>query len=668
MLRRRFWRVVGTICAGAALIGNTLQLTPGPLSAAEAPAPRAAAGRAGAVATCGYRLTLPVVAATSPGFPGSPLARSASADAQPCVLVALQADHPSGQLAGTTVVWTAVASGSPKLEYRFSVRSGDGPPAMVRDYDPSNRFAWTPTDEGRYVVQVTAREPPPSAAPVATLASFAFEVTSPAAAGEPVISPTANPLVALYSLPPCGTGSVRVWFNAGGDPRAGLSTPGAPCAPDRGTNLHLVGMLPSTTYAVQAEVTAGGSTILGPVGSFTTGALPGEVPFPTVTTPVALAAGASLAERFVYHIGLPAAGHRGVHFATDLAGRVVWYEPDPEPGYTTSLSQPLPGGNTLVYVTGPSPKIRLLDPAGNVLRETSDAAINEQLATMASTPGHTVQQYHFLHHELRLLPNGHVVALSAVDRVFPPGTQGSTSGAPVDVMTDQIVDLDQNWQVDWVWNAFDHFDVNQRAVLNETAKEPWGTVNDWTHSNAVVYSAKDHALLLSVRHLDRIVKIAYDDGVGDGHVVWQLGNGLDFALTNPPAGDVFPWFSHQHGIATTDDGRLVTFDDGNTRCALVGPGCHSRGQAYRLDEAERRATLVVDADVGNTSPALGWAQVLQNGDYFFTSGLQSNNPQFGQGQEFDPTGTTQLYAIQDLPSLLYRAYRMPSLYSGCCGQ
>src|SRR5207248_2896455 len=116
--------------------------------------------------------------------------------------------------------------------------------------------SWTPIDEGTYVVVVTAREPPPSTAATASLASLSFRVTSPAVSG-PVVASTVHPLVALYSEPPCGVATVRVWFSAGPDPRAGQVTPAAPCYADRGTNLYLVGLYASTTYAVQSELTNG---------------------------------------------------------------------------------------------------------------------------------------------------------------------------------------------------------------------------------------------------------------------------------------------------------------------------------------------------------------------------------------------------------------------------
>jgi arylsulfate sulfotransferase len=188
-----------------------------------------------------------------------------------------------------------------------------------------------------------------------------------------------------------------------------------------------------------------------------------------------------------------------------------------------------------------------------------------------------------------------------------------------------------------------------------------------------IASRADHDIMISQRHQDHIVKINYQDTTGDGTVVWTLGNNGDFTLTNPPSGDSFPWFSHQHGVEINSVDTLVTFDDGNTRCSNgVGgylPGCDSRGQVLSLNETNKTATLLADADMGNFSSALGWGQTLSNGDYFFTSGfvgLGTPN-QNGQAEEFNSAGTVQTFVQEDTPDLWYRAYRMPSMYAGCCG-
>ncbi len=98
-----------------------------------------------------------------------------------------------------------------------------------------------------------------------------------------------------------------------------------------------------------------------------------------------------------------------------------------------------------------------------------------------------------------------------------------------------------------------------------------------------------------------MIKIDYADGTGDGHVIWRLGQGGDFAVNSS---DPSPWFSHQHYPHYLDDSTLVLFDNGNTRQA-GDPNAHSRGQVWKLDEDAMTATLEFNVDLGNYSGELG---------------------------------------------------------------
>ena len=46
---------------------------------------------------------------------------------------------------------------------------------------------------------------------------------------------------------------------------------------------------------------------------------------------------------------------------------------------------------------------------------------------------------------------------------------------------------------------------------------------DWTHGNSHFLQTPDGHLLYSSRHQDWLIKIAYDNGEGDGHIIWKLG-------------------------------------------------------------------------------------------------------------------------------------------------
>jgi hypothetical protein len=247
------------------------------------------------------------------------------------------------------------------------------------------------------------------------------------------------------------------------------------------------------------------------------------------------------------------------------------------------------------------------------------------------------------------------------------GVQGSL---PVDVLGDMIVVLDENWQVAWVWNAFDHLDVRRRAVLNETCAQgepgcpPFflaDVVNDWTHTNAITYSPIDGNLLFSVRNQDWVVKADYRDGRGNGDVLWRLGLEGDFTLD---AGGPYPWLSHQHDPRFVDHDHLLIYDNGNTRCAVFPDMCYSRGQVYHIDQSNRVATLTVNFNLGAYAYALGSSQPLANGNYHFNTGTEPrrDGPGFiATSDEVSADGREFVYA-QLTEGRIYRSWRLTDLY------
>src|SRR5262249_14191547 len=94
---------------------------------------------------------------------------------------------------------------------------------------------------------------------------------------------------------------------------------------------------------------------------------------------------------------------------------------------------------------------------------------------------------------------------------------------------------------------------------------------------------------------------------------------------------------------------LVLFDNGNTRRSK-NPRAQSRGQLLVLDEQRRRATLKVNADLGNYALAVGSAQRLPNGNLAFTSGFAE------QTIEVLPGGAKTYVLRMHMPGLEYRSY------------
>ena len=84
-----------------------------------------------------------------------------------------------------------------------------------------------------------------------------------------------------------------------------------------------------------------------------------------------------------------------------------------------------------------------------------------------------------------------------------------------------VIVLDKNFQVAWVWDAFDWLDTSRLPTLGEGP-------GDWLHANSIAWSPEDGDLIVSLRAQDWVIKIDYANGTGDGHVVWTVGAGRRF--------------------------------------------------------------------------------------------------------------------------------------------
>jgi hypothetical protein len=354
-----------------------------------------------------------------------------------------------------------------------------------------------------------------------------------------------------------------------------------------------------------------------------------------------------------------------------MAGQVLWYYPTTHAN-GTYLTRPVNGGTFLIYVwdhTSDTTVVQEVDMQGDVVRETNAYAISQQLATMQ------LPTINWMSHEAERLPNGHTLVLGMTERIL---TNVQGPGA-VDVVGDMIIDLDQNFNVVWTWNTFDHLPNSRAPLLGEVCVSnvaPCGPLNlapqanDWTHCNSLAL-LPDGNLALSVRHQDWFVKINYQNGTGNGQILWTLGNlavqaGTPYFTLSGAGSDPWPWFSHQHDVEF-DGTNYELFDNGNTRVSPpplgVGSG-NSRGQAYSLNETTMVATRLLSADLGRYSGGFGSAQLLANGDYWFGLGYLSNNgAALDISQEVVTDNPLTLSYDISFPSSAYRSFRLSSFYS-----
>jgi hypothetical protein len=471
-----------------------------------------------------------------------------------------------------------------------------------------------------------------------------------------VVTATLNPLVALYSAPACERGAMHVLFRPSSLADAEWTpTSTLRCQPNQSLNFVIAGMLANTAYEMVHRGGGDGDRPVTPL-LFTTGAPPATLSIPAFTVRQAPGPEAEPGRPLIYHnlAARPAANAVNL-LASDLSGRLVWYY-DPLASGLVGIglpgSAPLPTGTVMLGGRDSHRPLGLnvmreIDLAGNPLRETNIDAVNAQLRARGQ------EIIYGFHHEFLRLPSGDIATLGWTQKTIDVG------GTPTRYAGDMLLVLDQDLQVVWTWDAFDHLDVNRAPLLGELCGPgpcPLIGAVDWLHENTISSSPADGHLLISVRHQDWVIKIDYANGTGDGHVIWRLGQGGDFAVI---ASDPSPWFSHQHYAHYQDDSTLLLFDNGNMRRA-TDPSAHSRGQVWRLDEEAMTATLVVNLDVGNYSGELGTAERMPNGNYVFNSGSQGQL--FGQSIEMLPDGT-KVY-VQEVAARDYRSFRMSSLYRG----
>lgn len=510
---------------------------------------------------------------------------------------------------------------------------------------------------------------------LSTPASFTIKVVSQANANlsasatiavfaTGAVSTTNNPQVAQYSFLTLPNTTVAIEF--GPDTNYGFETWAVPAPSGGGAVTILVaGMTASTTYHMRAAVASSGTPeFVDQDHTFATGSLPGDkIPALTATTTPGQTPNSGI--ELLDLVTLSPSGTRLNVVATDLAGNVIWYY---DPGsVATTIPQPvklLPDGNMLIDyaepgVDGTDSVLEEIDLAGNLLWQMTAADLNQALAaagynlTLIGT-----------HHDVAILPNGHLVVIASENQNFTnlTGYPGTTA-----VTGDVIIDLDTNRNPVWVWSEFDHLDVNRHPL-------PF-SFPDWTHTNAVIYSPSDGDLIISIRNQDWIMKLDYEDGKGSGAIVWTLGYQGDFTLVGGTDPD--DWFYAEHApyLATSASSgvfELGMFDNGNNRpisgipCgAEAYSPCFSTVPIFQLDETAKTATLMWRDKLSVFSFFGGYAQTLANGNVEFDECAATLTPTSADVYEVTQTASPQVvWHMQISNQYAYRAFRMPSLYPG----
>lgn len=462
------------------------------------------------------------------------------------------------------------------------------------------------------------------------------------------VSSSNHPQVALYTIAAPLGATVQVQF--GTSTNYGLTTWAQP-ASGTSTGVLVAGMRANTTYHMQAKLQlASGQQATDADHTFTTGDLPADL-IPNIAIPQAAAPGAAPGVELMDLFAQPQ--NQLVALATDLAGNVVWYY-KMNPGELPFPIKPLPNGHMLVVTYTATNEIREIDLAGNVIYRLSAPNLNAGLAAINAP-----FQAQTIHHDTLKLPNGHFVTLVNYTQTI----------AGTAVLGDAIVDWDPQAQMPaWTWSTFDHLSLTHA---------PYG-VADWTHANAIIYSPSDGNLILSMRNQNWVVKINYQDGAGDGSILWTLGLGGDFTLPSGQAPIEWNYGQHYPTVVSPNSAgifQLMFFDNGNGRFVDANndvcgtPGfipCYSSVPVLELNESAKTAQVLSEINLSpHYSICCGDALMLSNGNIEYDVAYDVNTPNQSFIQEVTPEQTPELlWQMNVTGQLMYRGFRIPSLYPG----
>lgn len=482
------------------------------------------------------------------------------------------------------------------------------------------------------------------------------------------VTPTANPQVALYTITPPFAGNVTISF--GTTAQYGLQTWSWPTPNGGGpVSIYVAGMLANTAYHLRASVAfSNGLSATDVDHTFTTGALP-----PNIQSKITATTSTGQVPQAGIEILNPIVGTPAI-VATDLSGNIIWtYNPSaPLGGAQWYAPKQLSNGDYIALASvasstvintpvpaGAANLVREFDLAGNTVKEITMTQLNTALA--AANYNLTLLAFH---HDVTVLPNGHWLVLA--NTIKSVTLNGASS--PTNVLGDVIVDLDTNLNPVWVWNEFDHLDVNRHPTA----------FPDWTHTNAVAYSKDDGNLLVSMRHQSWVVKVNYNNGAGNGDILWRLGQGGDFTLVGGT--DPTDWFYGQHAPSFTTSNTsgifgLTLMDNGNFRIFPAGVNCgtgsappclYSTVPVLQVNETAKTATLlshyIVPTNLYNFFG--GNAEMLPNGNIEADLCGVSGAPNSQISEVTNQNNAQTVWNMKLTSNYFYRGYRVPSLYPG----
>jgi len=310
----------------------------------------------------------------------------------------------------------------------------------------------------------------------------------------------------------------------------------------------------------------------------------------------------------------------GLILGLDSRGDVVWYYRSEQ---RVAGIDRLDNGN-IIFHTADFRTVEI-DMLGNIVRQFYP----EQRPWGPVENAIPIEDIQTLHHQPHQVISGNFLAFSSNERTienyYTSEFDADAPRATQQVNGDTVIEFDEQGNVVWSWNAFEHLDVF-RVGYDLTNPYWWvrgfpGNL-DWTHGNGISYDPDDDAVIIYLKHQDAALKIDR----ASKEIVWIFGEPTDWPerlqsklLTRK--GD-FPWPYHAHNPRLTDRGTLILYENGQWgarpftgREPLSPNEAFSRAAEYRIDE---QAMTVKEIWTSHTqrsedtchAPGMGDAHVL----------------------------------------------------------
>lgn len=257
----------------------------------------------------------------------------------------------------------------------------------------------------------------------------------------------------------------------------------------------------------------------------------------------------------------------------------------------------------------------------------------------------SVQGYIPNEHELRILPNGHMLLIGMDVQTIDMSTIVVGGNPHASVLGNHVLELDAAKNVVFEWRCWDHFKITDGIDANLTDAS-----FDYVHMNAIDID-KDSNLVISCRNMSEITKINRTTG----RIMWRFGGkNNQFTFAKDPntftyLGKPFS-FSYQHDVRATSEGNYTFYDNGNLRTNKF-----SRAVEYKIDTVSMSGEMVWQ--YRNTpdfySGWMGSVQRLPSG----TTLIDWADPSAPKATEVGPDGTKLFELDFVTPAVSYRANR-----------